>query len=80
MIVYYYCVTAKHIQRCHARTTEIFVMTSTAMRIASLVTAINVLVAGGIFDRGTCQPEVGIAGGLRSDGRLIHICNVCRGP
>jgi hypothetical protein len=26
------------------------------------------------------QPEVDTAGGLRSDGSLIHICNVRRGP
>jgi hypothetical protein len=57
MIVYYYCVTAKHIQRRHVRTTEIFVMTSTAMRIASLVTAINVLVAGGFSIAGLVSPK-----------------------
>jgi len=35
---------------------------------------------GRIFNRRTGQPEVDTAGGLRSDGRLIHICNVRRGP
>jgi len=42
------------------------------MRIASLVTAINVLVAGGFSIAGPREPEVDTAGELRSDGSLIH--------
>src|SRR5260221_13442468 len=33
-----------------------------------------------IFDRRTYEPEVDTAGELRSDRRLIHICDVRRGP
>jgi hypothetical protein len=63
MIVYYhYSEAANHIHGCDALATEIFAMTalfspSTAKRIASLVTAINVLVAGGFSIAGLVSPK-----------------------
>ena len=62
IVYYYYSETANHIHGCDALATEIFAMTalfspSTAKRIASLVTAINVLVAGGFSIAGLVSPK-----------------------
>ena len=62
IVYYYYSETANHIHGCDALATEIFAMTalfslSTATRIASLVTAINVLVAGGFSIAGLVSPK-----------------------
>src|SRR6267154_2607626 len=62
IVYYYYSETANHIHGCDALATEIFAMTalfslSTATRIASLVTAINVLVASGFSIAGLISPK-----------------------